>query len=86
MPMPDDATAESPLDKLRCLPRDGTLAIEQPLGQELWCVQGALWITHDGDPKDHLLAAGRGYVALRSGRLLAQALDDEVRVLVRAAC
>lgn len=72
------------IDTVRVLQRGGLVPIEQPLGQEIWCVQGSLWITHDGDTKDHVISAGQGYVADRSSRMLVCAMDD-ARFWVRAA-
>lgn len=63
-------------DMLHNLPQGTTLAIDDPLGQEVWCLSGALWITHDEDGKDVVLPAGKGYVADRRERLLVHALDD----------
>lgn len=65
-----------PIDSLRHLAHGRTLAVEQPLAQEIWCVQGTLWLTHDGDPKDRVLTAGQSYVATRHARLLVYALDE----------
>jgi len=76
------ARPRTPIDSLRHLPHGRTLAIEKPLAQEICCVQGSLWLTHDGDPKDHVITAGQSYIATRHARLLVYALD-EARFLVQ---
>lgn len=75
------AVAQSTAGALRTLARGATLSIEQPLGQEIFCIQGSLWITHDGDCKDHVIDAGKGYVANRHARVVVYALKD-ARLLV----
>ena len=39
------------------------------------CEQGGLWITHDGDPKDVILAAREGYRAQREDAMHVFALQ-----------
>ncbi|MBX3637583.1 MAG: DUF2917 domain-containing protein [Rubrivivax sp.] len=70
------ASAGSAVDALQTLARGATLVIEAPLGQEIFCIDGALWITHDGDPKDHVVDSGRAFVAARATRLVVYALQD----------
>mgnify|MGYP000010222827 CR=1 FL=1 len=61
---------------LRTLPRGGTLTVEQPLGLEVVCLKGTLWITHDDDTIDHVLESGCTYTAKRGERMLVHALCD----------
>lgn len=70
------AEAASAVDALQTLARGATLVIEAPLGQEIFCIDGALWITHDGDPKDHVVDSGGAFVAARATRLVVYALQD----------
>lgn len=49
--------------------------IERPAGWVVACVAGSVWLTHDGDPRDIVLAAGERHVADRASRLLVQALE-----------
>jgi hypothetical protein len=51
-------------------------------GVEVTCLAGELLITCEGDPDDHVLAAGGTFVARRKGRLAIAALRPS-RVLVR---
>jgi hypothetical protein len=40
------------------------------------CLQGRLWVTQEGDWRDHLLRAGEVFLAAKAGRILISALDD----------
>lgn len=71
-------TAAAEASILRLLPKDSTLVIEHPFGREIGCVSGMLWITHDGDIKDIVLAAGDLYTADRDARMLVHAVADAV--------
>jgi hypothetical protein len=64
------------------LQRDATLVVDDPRGLTVTCVQGCLWLTHDGDCKDLVLAPGQCYQSARPGRLLVHALEPtRVRLL-----
>lgn len=63
-------------EMLRNLPRGATLSVEQPLGLDVVCMKGTLWIAHDGDTIDHVLEAGCTYTAKRGERMLLKALAD----------
>jgi hypothetical protein len=81
------ATARSavdPLQHLRTLAGGQMLRVDAPLGHEIVCVQGSLWITHDGDPKDIIVDAGQRYVADRHAPLVVYALD-KARFLLHPA-
>ncbi len=60
-----------------------TLRVEQPEGTEVVCLTGTLWITHDGEETDHIVVAGKPYVARHDGRMLVHAMS-EARCLVVA--
>lgn len=60
----------------RALGRGQTLVIENPLGQGLVCTEGALWITHDNNPADHVVERGGRHVAAGSSRMLVHAMSD----------
>ena len=44
-------------------------------GCRIDCLNGSVWITRDGDPKDVVLSAGQSCVADRTGPVLFTALD-----------
>lgn len=46
------------------------------VGDSLTVLAGRLWITLDGDPHDHFVAAGQGWTATRCGRLVVQGDAD----------
>jgi len=45
-------------------------------GSEIVCLEGVLWITLDGDIRDHILAAGEKFTANRKGKVVLQALKN----------
>lgn len=45
-------------------------------GRRLSCVQGAIWITQDGDLRDTLLSPGADFVFQRDGDVVLQALGE----------
>lgn len=65
------------------LQRDATLVVDDPRGLTVTCVQGCLWLTHDGDCKDVILEAGQRYSSATRARLLVHALDTAQVRLVR---
>jgi Protein of unknown function (DUF2917) len=58
--------------------KNALLSIAKPLGCRIDCLEGTLWITQDGDPRDTLLSAGEHHVADRGPRLIVQALEAGV--------
>lgn len=66
------ATADHP----RGVRRGTTLTVLHPVGCEIICCEGTLWITHDGDPRDLVLERGQCYVAERGSKMLVHALED----------
>lgn len=57
----------------------GTLRrFTRPRGLRLACVRGELWITVDGDPVDHVLAAGEHVEPTDSRHVLVYGLGDAV--------
>jgi len=63
-------------EMLRTLPARAAVTVEQPLGLDVVCIKGTLWITHDDDILDHVIESGGTYTAKRSGRMLIQAMTD----------
>jgi hypothetical protein len=40
------------------------------------CEKGIIWITQQGDPKDHILTAGERFWITKTGMVVAQAVQD----------
>jgi hypothetical protein len=40
------------------------------------CLDGMIWITQDGDPRDHLISAGEMFLISQDGEILVQGLID----------
>ncbi len=73
------ATRRDPCDsKLPVQPLDKgqVQEIERPLGLALWCVQGRLWLKHDGHAGDQVIQAGETFRAVHAGRLTILALSN----------
>jgi hypothetical protein len=45
------------------------------------CIEGRIWITHDADPRDHVLGPGQVFTASGSGLLVLWAFEPS-RLLV----
>ncbi|MFN9746481.1 MAG: DUF2917 domain-containing protein [Betaproteobacteria bacterium] len=60
-----------------------TFPVTEQAGATIHCLGGCLWLTHDGDCKDIVLAAGQGYRSTRPGRLLVHALEASRFAVVR---
>lgn len=66
------------------LPKGRTLTLRKPLGQRVECLDGCVWITLDGDPRDVVLEAGQAFTADRNQPALIHALEASlVRVTGR---
>ena len=64
------------------LDKGATLVVAHPCGTEIECRSGSLWLTHDGDVKDLVLAAGERYRSGSDRRLLVHALAADSAVVV----
>lgn len=62
------------------LDKGATVWIDRPLAREVHCVEGALWLTFDGEPGDHVLEKGQSLRCAHKSRLGISAL---ARVIVR---
>jgi hypothetical protein len=65
---------------LRALPlrlrRHSSLMVPRPLGKQLHCLSGVLWVTQEGDSNDVILTVGESYFVERAARMLVSALQD----------
>jgi len=63
------------------LAKNSTVAIFQPQGSVVECLEGCVWITLDGDVRDVVIAGGQSFRPDRSRRTLIHALESSrVRV------
>lgn len=63
------------------LPERHTLTLPASQGRHIDCLQGCLWITQDGDPRDVVLQAGQRFSGDHGRRTLVHALEPaRVRV------
>jgi hypothetical protein len=54
--------------------KGASLVVERPLGICVTCARGALWITHDGCPKDVVIEAGERYESESNARMIVHGL------------
>ncbi|HYF19006.1 MAG TPA: DUF2917 domain-containing protein [Ramlibacter sp.] len=67
------------------LDRHATRWIDAPaIGQRIACTSGELWITHDGEGRDTVVAAGGVHVVDSTRRMGIHALADSRFELIRA--
>jgi hypothetical protein len=57
------------------LPKGSLLQVPRAKGKAVAVVQGLVWVTQDGDPRDQFLHAGQSFVFDRTGLALVQALE-----------
>ena len=63
-------------DSLQKLQKGGTLTIDHATSAKVICLEGSLWITHDGCSKDIFLDSGEHYIASSAARMLVHALKN----------
>ena len=66
------------------LAADGPLALRGARNAELECVEGAVWLTLEGEPQDYLLAAGERMRLARGGLALVEGNPVGAIRLIRA--
>jgi hypothetical protein len=40
------------------------------------CLTGKIWITQEGDSRDHVLSTGQSFTSTRAGKIVVQAMDE----------
>jgi hypothetical protein len=50
--------------------------IENSKGTEVFCLEGAVWITQEGDPRDIILSPGQSFALDRRGVAVVYALKE----------
>lgn len=51
------------------------VAVKQPLGKRIECLEGCLWVTQDNDVRDVVVGAGQAVTIDREQHVLIQALE-----------
>ncbi len=62
------------MDHVLELGRSAVRSFRARVGQLVECLSGAVWLTQEGDSRDHVLAPGDARVIESSGRVAVQAL------------
>lgn len=71
---------------VHALPKGRTLALVEPQGRCVECLEGCVWITLDHDPRDFIIEAGQAFTADSNQRALIHALEPaRVRVAPAAS-
>ncbi len=65
------------------LEQGGLLRLGGVAGVVIGCTRGVLWITEEGDPRDHVLIAGERHRVHGRGLVVAEALRDSALWLCR---
>jgi hypothetical protein len=77
------ATAHWLADPVHTLAQGTTLRVACPEGTEVACLDGTLWITHDGECEDHIVEPGLPYTARRNSTMLVHAMAAARCIVVR---
>ena len=58
-------------------------SIEAAAGAAIQCVAGKVWLTQEGDARDHVVPAGTTFCTDRAGRVVVSGVDGAALVVVR---
>ena len=84
-PQSSRSTRARSASETRALERDAIERFPGVSDLQLQCLAGCLWITHDGDPKDVILAPGQICDVRERRRVLIHALEFSTYVIRRAS-
>jgi Protein of unknown function (DUF2917) len=74
-----------PMNLAVVLAQGALQSIEDGCGSSVQCLEGALWLTQQGDTRDIVLEAGESFVLDRPGTAALQALGGPARLSIGAA-
>lgn len=61
----------------------GMLKLSDRIGDRVDCLDGSVWITQEGDPRDVVLDAGQSFTLDRGGTVIVCALSHGAQVAVQ---
>jgi len=73
---PATRSATRTASQAQTLPECRFIRVLRPLGRDVHCDSGSLWVTFDGDRRDVILVAGQAHRCDRNTRLIVQALEE----------
>jgi hypothetical protein len=73
---------EDRASRVRIAPRQA-VSVDLETGDAIHCASGVIWMTQEGDARDHCVPAGVSFCADRKGQAVLSAVDGTSDVIVR---